>query len=243
MNQSYHPSQESKPKIVAAIPCFNTKRFIKGIVSSARKHVDQVIIIDDGSHDGTAEVAKAAGAMVISHHQNRGYGESIKSCFEAAKANAADVLVTIDGDGQHNPDEIPRLLAPILQGEADLIIGSRFLGNGVNMPRYRKFGIRVITFLFNFGSRTRVSDSQSGFRAYSQRALNVISTTEAGMSISVETLIKARAAGLRIREAAISCQYHPYSSSMNPLIHGLGVAFSVIRLRFSSLLSRSASIK
>ncbi len=243
MNQSNQSSQESKPKVIVAIPCFNTKRFIKDIVSRARKHVDQVITIDDGSSDGTAGVARAAGALVISHEQNKGYGEAIKSCLEAGRARSTDVLVILDGDGQHNPDEIPRFLAPILQGEADLIIGSRFLSNGVNMPRYRKFGIRVITFLFNLGSKTRVSDALSGFRAYSQQALNAISATETGMSISVETLIKARAAGLRIREVPISCFYHEYSFSLNPVIWGLGVALSVIRLRLRSLLSRPASIK
>ena len=226
------PTQVTHPKIVAAIPCLNTERFIAYMVSRARKHVDQVIAIDDGSRDGTAEAARAAGALVISHGQNRGYGEAIKSCFKAARENAADVLVILDGDGQHNPDEIPRLLAPIVQEEADLIIGSRFLSDAVNMPRYRRFGIKVITFLLNLGSRTKVSDAQSGFRAYSKRAINTISTTEAGMSISMEILIRARAAGLRIREAAISCQYHPYSSTLNPIIHDLGVALSVIRLRF-----------
>ena len=117
-------TQLTHPKIVAAIPCFNAEHFIADVVSKAKKYVDGVIVIDDGSHDGTAEVARAAGALVVNHGTNRGYGEAIKSCFETAKANAADVLVILDGDGQHKPDEIPLLLAPILKGEADLIIGS-----------------------------------------------------------------------------------------------------------------------
>ncbi|MBT9141262.1 MAG: Undecaprenyl-phosphate mannosyltransferase [Dehalococcoidia bacterium] len=120
-------AQKTPPKVVAAIPCFNTKPAIAGVVSKARRYVDQVIVIDDGSHDGTAEAARAAGAGVINHSVNKGYGEAIKSCFKAAKANAADVLVILDGDGQHNPDEIPNLLTPILKGEADLVIGSHFL--------------------------------------------------------------------------------------------------------------------
>lgn len=238
MKQSPLPSQESRLNVIAAIPCFNTKRFIEDVVSRTKKYVGQVIAIDDGSSDGTAEAARAAGALVINHSVNRGYGEAIKSCFGAAKVNTADILITIDGDGQHNPDEIPRLLAPILQGEADLVIGSRFLGDQGNMPRYRRFGIRVITFLFNVGSKTKVSDAQSGFRAYSKRALITVSSTEAGMSVSVETLIKARAAGLRIKEVATSCQYHPYSSSLNPISHGLGVAFSVVKLRLKNMTGR-----
>jgi glycosyltransferase involved in cell wall biosynthesis len=185
-------------KVLAAIPCFNTEPFIAGVVSRARKYVDLVVVIDDGSYDGTAEVARAAGALVINHDTNRGYGEAIKSCFEAGKINAADVLVTLDGDGQHNPDEIPKLLALILKEEADLVIGSRFLqpdqspvssqqsrvtspsphplspDSGIStsdsrlgtidsrpstidyrlttMPRYRKFGISVITWLWNLAA-------------------------------------------------------------------------------------------
>ncbi|MCL0064217.1 glycosyltransferase family 2 protein [Dehalococcoidia bacterium] len=227
-------AQQTRPKVLAAIPCFNTEPFIADVVSNARKYVDQVVVINDGSHDGTAEAARTAGALVINHGANRGYGEAIKSCFEAAKANAADVLVTLDGDAQHNPGEIPKLLAPILKGEADLIIGSRFLSSQGNMPKYRRFGIRVITFLFNFGSKTKVSDAQSGFRAYSRKMLNAISVAEGGMSISVETLIKARAGGFGIKEVPASCRYHPGSSSINPITHGLAVALSVVRIRLKN---------
>ncbi len=233
--QLSQPSRANGPMVIAAIPCFNTGSFIADVVSRASKYVDEVIVINDGSHDGTAREAEAVGALVINHEKNRGYGEAVKSCFEAAKANGADILVTLDGDGQHNPNEIPKLVALILNNGADIVIGSRFLGGQTNIPRYRRFGIKLITFLFNFGSKVKVRDAQSGFRAYSKQALNNISATEAGMSISVETLIKARANGLKIREVATSCQYHPSSSSMNPVIHGLLVALSVVRLRLKKL--------
>jgi len=233
--KSSQPSQANGPTIVAAIPCLNTESFIGDVVSRARKYVDQVIVINDGSHDGTAKAAEAVGALVINHDRNRGYGEAVKACFEMAKANSVDILVTLDGDGQHNPDEIPKVVALILNDGADIVIGSRFLGNQTNMPRYRRLGIKLITFLFNFGSKVKVHDAQSGFRAYSKQTLNTISVTEAGMSISVEMLIKARADGLKIREVATSCQYHPSSSSMNPVIHGLMVALSVVRLRLKRL--------
>jgi len=268
LSKSAHPTQ---PKIVAAIPCFNTECFIGEVVSKAKKYVDQVIVVDDGSHDATAEAAKAAGALVINHGINRGYGESIKSCFEAAKANNADVLITLDGDGQHNPDELHGLLSPILNGEADLVIGSRFLqprqslanspqstvkppdsqlstnNSGLstldcrlstNIPRYRKFGIDVITFLYNFGSKIKVSDAQSGFRAYSKKILDAISLTEKGMGISIEVLAKAREKGFIMKEVPVSCSYHSEGSTMNPVRHGLGVAFTVLKLRFKNLLRR-----
>jgi glycosyltransferase involved in cell wall biosynthesis len=240
----------ARPKVVAAIPCFNTEGSITDVVKRTRRYVDQVIVIDDGSQDGTAEAAKAAGALVINHGINKGYGEAIKSCFQAAKANAADVLVILDGDGQHNPDEIPRLLAPILNNEADLVIGSRFLPQTQQtqrtqrtqgtqrtvMPHYRKFGISVITFLWNFGSRVKVSDSQSGFRAYSKRMFGNIPLSEKGMSVSIEVLEKARRKGAIIKEVPISCLYPPSTLDLKATRHGLSVALSVVRIRLKSTL-------
>ncbi len=236
MLQSRQPSQATQPKVIVAIPCFNTKRSIEDIVSRARKHAGQVIAIDDGSHDGTAEAARVAGALVISHDQNRGYGKAIQSCFEAARANGADILVILDGDGQHKPDEIPRLLAPVLRGEADLVIGSRFLTGGVNMPRYRKFGISTITWLFNLGSRTKVSDTQSGFRAYSKKLFENLSLSEQGLSVSIETLEKARRKEAIIKEVPISCYYVPSTLNLRAIGHGLSVALSVVRIRFKNSL-------
>jgi len=235
MPRPFEPSQESRPRVIATIPCFNTKHSIKDVVSRAREYVDQVITIDDGSHDNTAQAARAAGALVISHRANKGYGEAIKSCFEAARANTADILVILDGDGQHNPEEIPKILDPILRGEADLVIGSRFLSWGGNMPRYRKFGIRVITFLFNLGSSIKVSDAQSGFRSYHRRFFWDLPLTESGMSISIETLQKARAKRIAIKEVPVSCHYVRPVFRPRTIRHGLSVALAVIRIRFKSL--------
>jgi len=247
--QRTQKTQRTRPKVVACIPCFNTEPFIADVVSSTKKHVDQVIVIDDGSHDGTADAARAAGALVVNHHTNMGYGEAIKSCFEAAKANAADVLVILDGDGQHHPDEIPELTAPILQGEADLVVGSRFLQTTQNyqlsttncqlatMPRYRKFGIGVITRLWNFASRVKVTDAQSGFRAYSKKIFENSSLSEKGMSISIETLEKARRKGAIIKEVPISCFYIPSTLNFRAIRHGLSVALSVVRIRLKNSLS------
>lgn len=229
-------SKPTQPKIIAAIPCFNTERFIADVVSNAKKYVDQVIVINDGSQDGTVGVAKTAGALVVNHRVNRGYGEAIKSCFEAAKANTADVLVILDGDDQHNPDEIPLLLSPIVNGEADLVIGSRFLTNEVDMPRYRKFGISVITFLWNFGSRVKVSDAQSGFRAYGKKVFETFPPSEKGMSVSIETLEKARRKGAIIKEVPISCLYVPSTLNLRAIRHGFSVALSVVRIRLKNSL-------
>jgi glycosyltransferase involved in cell wall biosynthesis len=192
-------------------------------------------VVDDGSTDATPKVARAAGAEVIRHRENQGAGAATKTAFKTAKRKHADIVVTIDGDGQHNPDEIPQLLAPILKGKADLVIGSRFLRPRLQqMPRYRKFGIDVITFLYNLGSKLRVTDSQCCFRAQNRRLIEAVNITERGFSFSVQVLIQARKKGFIIKEVPVSCIYHSQGSNLNPVIHGLGVALNVIKLRLFS---------
>jgi glycosyltransferase involved in cell wall biosynthesis len=234
MPRSSQPPHGSRAKVIAAIPCYNTELSIGNVVTSARKHVGRVLVVDDGSRDSTVEAAKAAGASVVSHGANRGYGEAVKTCFQAAKADGTDILVTIDGDGQHNPEEIPLLLAPLLRGEAQVVIGSRFLPGKVNIPRHRRFGISVITWLFNFGSAMKVSDAQSGFRAYSKEIIDTFFLSENGMSISIEILEKAKRRGAVIKEVPISCLYIRPTLNMKAIRHGLGVALSVVVIRLKS---------
>ncbi|MCL0034862.1 glycosyltransferase family 2 protein [Dehalococcoidia bacterium] len=130
-------AQQTRPKVLAAIPCFNTEPFIADVVSNAKKYVDQVVVINDGSHDGTAEAAMTAGALVISHEGNLGKGAAMKIAAEAA--SDADVIVFLDGDGQHDPEDIPKVVAPILRGKADIVIGSRHLQeSGVSSPSFTR---------------------------------------------------------------------------------------------------------
>jgi len=233
------PSQAQlvRPRITAAIPCYNEERFIGDLVLQTRGLVDQVIVVNDGSQDGTSLVARAAGAMVVDHSVNKGYGQAIMSCFQAARASGSDILVTLDGDNQHTPDEITALISPIVRGEADIVIGSRFLKESpqTNMQRYRRFGIRAITWLCNVGSPVKVTDSQSGFRAYRMSVLESITLTDRRMGVSVELLIKAREKGFVIRELPISCRYHSKSSKQNPVSHGLGVVLAVIVFRLKNI--------
>lgn len=243
MSQPSLSSKNSKPKIIAAIPCFNTESSIKELIIRARAYVDLVVVVDDGSRDGTAAVARDAGAFVKRHRKNGGYGAALKSCFAVAKAHSADVLVILDGDGQHNPDEIPKLITPVINQEADLVIGSRFLqpAQQTSMPRYRAFGINVITFLFNITSRKKVSDAQSGYRAYSKGVFEDFTLTEKGMGISIEILEKAIKKGARVKEIPISCSYAPSGLDWGAIKHGLGVVLSVVRVRFKN--GRLARVK
>jgi glycosyltransferase involved in cell wall biosynthesis len=226
-------------KVIAAIPCYNEEQFIGDVVRRVSRSVDQVVVVDDGSSDRTAEVAEAAGATVVRHEVNQGPGGAYKTCFRVARENGAEILITLDGDDQHDPDELPRLLQPLLSGEADLVVGSRFLGQ-YDVPRYRKFGINVITFLYNVGSKVKVVDAQSCYRGYNRKALDRLHITEDGFGFSVELLVQARRNGLRIVEAPISCIYHEASHSMNPVLHGVGVALMVVKHRVLAALKSLA---
>ena len=142
---------------LACIPAYNEESNIENLVQSAKKHVDQVIVCDDGSTDETVKLAKKSGAIIISHNTNRGYGAAIISLFEYARENNAEIMITLDGDGQHNPDQIPLLLNTLTQHNVDVVIGSRFLNQNTEAPGYRQRGIKIITSAANYGTDLKVS--------------------------------------------------------------------------------------
>jgi glycosyltransferase involved in cell wall biosynthesis len=225
----------TKSFLVVGIPAFNEEHSIARVIMQAQKFADEVIVCDDGSTDMTAEIALRLGAHVISHECNLGYGAALRTLFENAKQSAADVFITLDGDGQHDPSEISAIVKPIVSGEADIVIGSRFVDvPGHNeMPFHRRVGARLITRLVNGSAKNGVRDAQSGFRAYGRDALQRLSVIEAGMGASVEILLSASQQGLKIREVPISCQYkngEVATSTKNPVTHGFGVVMSFVRL-------------
>ncbi len=171
----------------------------------------------------------------------RGAGAATRRGIELALKQGADVIVTLDGDGQHNPLEIPTVVQPILDGHADMVIGSRFLIPGYKIRRYRKFGIDVITQVLNFGAKVKFVDGQCCFRAYTRDALERMEITERGFSFSVEMLVKARHLKLRIEEVPVSCIYHPdleSNSTLNPLQHGIPLLFRTIWWRLWEIAHR-----
>ena len=228
MKQPSHSSQESRPKVVAAIPAFNEEKYIGTVVLKARQYVDEVIVVDDGSTDQTANVARLAGATVIQHKQNKGYGASLQTILAEAKKKDLNIFVLLDADSQHNPDEIPRLIKPISEG-FDLVIGSREQQRG-NIPRYRRFGQRVISYFSRVLSRERLFDSESGFRVFSPKAIAVLELRENGMAVSAETIAKAAEKGLKITERPISVRYTRDSSTLHPVIHGFEVVGRIIAM-------------
>jgi len=214
MDRGPQSSEEGrkKPYIIACIPAYNEEKTIAKVILKARKYVDKVIVCDDGSTDMTAEIAKALGAEVIRHERNMGYGAAIGSLFWKAREEGADIMITLDADGQHDPNDIPRLIKPIIEGEADIVIGSRFLTEKAEIPTYRKIGIKIINWIT--GAKTKnISDTQSGYRAYSKRIL-----------------LKAEQNNLKIKEIPTRISYKvEQASTINPLTHALDVIFSTIK--------------
>ncbi len=216
-------------KITIGIPAYNEEKSIALIITKLKKITDSIIVCDDGSSDMTAEISKNLGATVISHKKNMGYGVAINSIFQKSKELNVDLLVTFDADGQHRVEDIQKVIEPIKNNVADLVIGSRFLDKKSDVPNYRKIGIKVITKVTNASIRKKLTDSQSGFRAYNGQVLSQISPSDMGMGISTEILIKSSSKGLRIMEVPITILYSGNTSTHNPVSHGTSVLFSTIK--------------
>ena len=212
---------------IACIPAYNEENHIADVIKKSLLYVDQVVVCDDGSTDDTAKIAKSAGAIVISQ-SNQGYGAAISTLFDYARRNNAKIMVTLDSDGQHNPEQIPLLLDAIITHGVDVSVGSRFLGD-TEASGYRKAGIKIITSATNYGTNLKISDSQSGFRAYSQKAISTIHPTEQGMSVSTEILLKISNKGLSLAEVPISIIYGPDTSEHNSVSHGVSVLMNTLK--------------
>ena len=214
---------------IVCIPAYNEEIKIKDVIKKALLHADEVVVCDDGSSDNTAALAKKAGATVVSHKTNQGYGAAISTLFDYCRKNNAEIMVTLDGDGQHNPDQIPDLINVIIKHNVDVVIGSRSLKDDKNLPSYRKTGIKIITSTINSATNLKVTDSQSGFRAYSKTAIDLIRPTESGMSVSTEILLKISNNGLSIAEVPITISYHGDTSTEHPVKHGTHVIGSTLK--------------
>ncbi|TAJ44047.1 glycosyl hydrolase [Methanofollis fontis] len=214
---------------LAAIPCFNESITIGTLVIKARRYVDDVLVIDDGSTDDTQNIARDAGALVIRHLNNSGKGDAVRSALEYARIEGYDYLILLDGDGQHNPEEIPDLLAPLKCGQADVVIGSRFLDTKNDIPVYRRFGQSILTMMTNVNSNSTITDSQSGFRALGKNAISLWDADSDGYNIESDMIASITGQGLSIREIPISVKYDvPNKHKKNPLTHGLGVFKKIV---------------
>ena len=216
-------------KITVGIPAFNEEKNIASIISRLKDFTDSIIVCDDGSSDMTAKIAEDMGAILVKHPKNLGYGAAIRTIFLKSKDLESDVLVTLDGDGQHQILDVEKILKPIEKNQADIVIGSRFLDKKSDVPKYRELGINVITKVTNVSIKNKITDAQSGLRAYSNKVLSEITPSDSGMSISTEILIKSSSKGFRIVEVPITISYAGETSTQNPVSHGTSVLFSTIK--------------
>ena len=211
------------------IPAFNEEKSIASLIIQLKMKYQNIIVCDDGSSDLTGNIAKELGVIVITHKKNLGYGGAIRSIFLKARELQMDALVTFDADGQHRIEDIDLVLKPIKEDKADISIGSRFLENKSKIPKYRKIGIKAITEITNVSTGLKVSDSQSGFRAYNKKVIEKIIPSEFGMGVSTEILIKSKKENFKIVEIPITISYEGDTSSQNPVSHGAGVVLSTMK--------------
>lgn len=217
--------------ILVAIPAYNEERRIAAVVRGARAHANVVVVIDDASTDRTADLARRAGARVLQHIVNRDLGGALQTAFVYARKTSPDILITMDGDGQFASDDIPRLIAPLVNGTADVVLGSRFLGVNT-VPFFRRLANRVANGVTRMLFGVAVTDSQSGFRAFHCRAFSVMELRTSGMEISSEIVTEMHARSLRYTEVPITVRYDAYTLSK-----GQGIRRG-IRTFFALLLHR-----
>jgi glycosyltransferase involved in cell wall biosynthesis len=226
-------SKQKQKLIVACLPAYNEDLTLPSIIIKTQKYVDQIFVYDDGSRDMTSEVASALNVHVISNDMNHGKGFAMKRLFEQAFELSPDVTITLDSDGQHDPNEIPRLIAPILDGEADIVLGSRYVdGAWTDMPLYRRLGLKVVNIL-NGSNHAEFKDTQNGFRAFSRKALEAMLQCESnGYVIESEQLEIAKQLNLKVKEVPVSVRYNGLAktSKKNPLGHGMELMSYVVNL-------------
>lgn len=236
----YHQSDDAKEivsapenirshRIVVIIPAYNEERFIGSVILKVQQYPVTIIVVDDGSSDNTAKIAEAAGAQVFRHPNNRGKAEALNTGIKEACALNPDAIVMLDGDGQHLPEELEKLVTPIVRGEADIVVGSRYLENSTNVSRHRLLGHRFFNALTGFTSKIKLTDSQSGYRAFSPRIFNNGLFQSSGFTVESEMQFIAREHGLRVVEVPVTIFYT--DKPKRPVIqHGLSVLNGILHL-------------
>lgn len=215
--------------VVAIIPAYNEERFIASVVFRTRRYASYVVVVDDGSSDRTAELARSAGAYVISHVQNQGKAAGLNAGFRTAVQYTPDVVVCLDADAQHDPSEIPELIKPILETGADVVIGSRFLAKRSVIPGWRQVGQHTLTAVTNITSGIKITDSQSGYRAFSAKAVEALNFHSSGLSVESEMQFLFGQAELSVVEVPISVSYLD-GNKRNPVVHGLQILDAILSL-------------
>jgi glycosyltransferase involved in cell wall biosynthesis len=206
-------ARKGNGEIVALIPAYNEARYIGNVVAATSRHLP-VVVVDDGSSDGTGGAAALAGAKVISHGRNQGKGKALLTGFDYAIQRGVDAAITLDADGQHDPDEIPLFVEAFRAGQGDIIIGQRQYHR---MPAKSRFGNNVGSFLLTFAMGRTIPDNQSGYRLFSCRAMQEVRPTSTRFEAEVEMLLRADLAGLKVGWVPIKTIYNDKKSHFRPI--------------------------
>lgn len=222
-------TRETLEQVVVLIPAYNEERFIGSVVLKTRQYVPTVIVVDDGSQDATREIALAAGAVVVRHDRNSGKGVALNTGFRKAQDYHPSAVVTLDGDWQHMPEQITQVVAPILEQKADVVVGSRYLDDHSDIPVARVVGHWGFTTMTNVLSGVSLTDSQSGYRAFSPRALEKLSFSSRSFSVESEMQFLVKDLGLTVMEVPIVIRYN--DKPKRPVVsHGWNVLNGILRL-------------
>ncbi|WP_137286117.1 glycosyltransferase family 2 protein [Halorussus salinisoli] len=228
----------AQTEVLVAIPAYNEADTIGEVVSEARQFADRVVVVDDGSDDDTAARAEEAGATVVAHPRNRGYGGALQTAFAEADRLGVEHLVILDGDGQHDPADVPKLVETQRETGAEIVVGSRFLGDS-DVPLYRRFGLFVVNTLTNLGLATFhrgswIHDTQSGFRAYDADAIrSIVEDGSIGtqMSASTDIIHHALDRNYSVEEVGTRITYDgENANSQHPLSHGVVLIRNILTL-------------
>ncbi len=217
----------TKPRILIVVAAYNEEKRISTVVKGLAKHgYRDVIVVDDCSKDETGAAARKAGATVIRHPVNQGQGASLRTGIRAALKKGADVIVTFDGDGQHKAAEIKRLVAPVLNGEADIALGSRFLGKAPGIPWYKWVTLKGSLLVERVLLGVKLTDVHNGFRALSRTAAEKIEIAQDRMAHASEIVYEVKLKGLRHVEVPVTITYDEYATQKGQSVFG---AFRILR--------------
>ncbi len=236
---------DRRKKVTAVLPAYNAERTLERTVADIpRDWVDEIILVDDASRDGTVALAEKLGLVVIRHSKNRGYGGNQKTCYAEALKREADVAVMVHPDYQYDPTYIPGLIQPILEGKADAVFGSRmFIRKGAlegGMPYWKFFANIFLTQLANIVLGYQLSEYHSGFRAYSRQLLSnlPLELNSDDFVFDSEIIVQCVAGGYRIGEVPIPTRYFKEASSIGfwkSVKYGLGILWVLLQYRLHRL--------
>jgi polyprenyl-phospho-N-acetylgalactosaminyl synthase len=215
-----------KGDVWVVIPAFNEAAAIGSVIAGLRAYASNIVIVDDGSIDGTTGAAHEAGAIVLRHVINRGQGAALQTGIEYALRRGASAIVTFDSDGQHSPADVPTLVAPLRDGRADIVLGSRFLGSTESMPRLRRIVLYLAVLFTRMVSGLRVTDAHNGLRAFSRRAASMVHIQLDRMAHASELMDQIRRSGLVYTEVPVHVRYTEYSRQKGQRgVHAVRIAF------------------